>query len=136
GTKYDQKAELVPTVKEWIYEGFSPVIYEGYMMEIVKGRAISRTTTGYEDVYKIIEGMVQFSNYLSDNESERLQSHLKYIATNIKREVSTGSFKSFENIIQFQEIMGNSSIEAKNGLSQKNHYAFNMMDKNVHVRED
>ncbi|MBD1381987.1 polysaccharide lyase 8 family protein [Metabacillus arenae] len=133
-SKYDKKEILVPTVKDWIYNGFSPVIFEGYMMEIVKGRSISRTGTGYQDVFTIIEAMVEVSNYLSDEESEILKSHLKYIANSNKSSFSTGLFTSFETIIKFNDILTDPAIEANKGIDENSHYAFNLMDKTVHLR--
>ncbi len=135
GTKYDRKDVLVPTVKDWIYKGFSPVIFEGYMMEIVKGRAVSRTATGYRDVSTVIEAMVQISNFLNEQERAELQSHLKYTARTIKTDFTTNSFNSLEAIVQFHEIDNDSNIEPKSALNLKDHYAFNIMDKNVHVRD-
>ena len=34
------------------------------MMEIVKGRAVSRTTTGYADVGVIVEAIVDLADYV------------------------------------------------------------------------
>lgn len=135
GTKYDRKEVLIPTVKDWIYKGFSPVIFEGYMMEIVKGRAIARTATGYRDVSTLIEAMVQISNFLDEQESNELQSHLKYIARSIKTDFTTNSFNSLESIVKFHEISNDPNIDPKNALNPEDHYAFNIMDKNVHVRD-
>ncbi|QNG59953.1 silent information regulator protein Sir2 [Bacillus sp. PAMC26568] len=134
GSKYDPKEILVPTVKGWIYKGFIPVIFEGYMMEIVKGRAVSRTGTGYQDVYSIVEGMVGISKHLSMEESEKLKSNIKYIAASIKGNISTASFSSLNAIVDFNNIMNDSGIVAKNEISE-NHYPFNLMDKTVHVRD-
>ncbi|WP_045518500.1 polysaccharide lyase 8 family protein [Neobacillus niacini] len=134
-SQYNPEEILVPTVKEWIYKGFSPVIFEGYMMEIVKGRALSRTGTGYQDVTSIVEAMVDLSSYLNEEESKALQSHIKYIADSSKVKVSSGSFTSYKPIIRFHQIMEDSSVKAKNGIEESNHYAFNLMDKTVHLRD-
>lgn len=134
-SQYNPEEILVPTVKEWIYKGFSPVIFEGYMMESVKGRALSRTGTGYQDVVSIVEAMVDLSSYLNEEESKALQSHIKYIADSSKVKVSSGSFTSYKPIIRFHQIMEDSSIKAKNGIEESNHYAFNLMDKTVHLRD-
>ncbi|WP_419955383.1 polysaccharide lyase 8 family protein [Neobacillus niacini] len=134
-SQYNPKEVLVPTVKEWVYKGFSPVIFEGYMMEIVKGRALSRTGTGYQDVTSIVEAMVDLSNYLGAEESKALKSHIKYIADSSKGKLSSGSFISYDTIIRFNQIMEDSGLEAKNGLEESSHFAFNLMDKTVHLRD-
>ncbi|PLR76286.1 silent information regulator protein Sir2 [Bacillus sp. V3-13] len=134
-SKYNSEELLVPTVKDWIYKGFSPVIFEGYMMEIVKGRAVSRTGTGYQDVNSIVEAMVDLTNYLDKEDSKQLKSHIKYIADTTKGTISTGSFTSYASILNFNQLMTDPEIEAKNGIDEANHYAFNLMDKTVHVRD-
>lgn len=134
-SQYNPKEILVPTVKEWVYKGFSPVMFEGYMMEIVKGRALSRTGTGYQDVTSIIEAMVDLSNYLGDEESKELKSHIKYIADSSKGKLSSGSFTSYDTIIRFNQIIQDSGVEAKNGIEESAHFAFNLMDKTVHLRD-
>ena len=48
---------LIGVVQGWVANGFAPLIFEGWMMEIVKGRAVSRTTTGYDDVAIVVEAV-------------------------------------------------------------------------------
>lgn len=88
------------------------------MMEIVKGRAISRTGTGYQDVYSIVEGMVGISKHLSMEESEKLKSNIKYIAASIKGNISTASFSSLNAIVDFNNIMNDPGIVAKMRLAK------------------
>jgi hyaluronate lyase len=134
-SSYNPEEVLVPTVKNWLYQGFSPVIFEGYMMEIVKGRAVSRTTTGYVDVNSIVEVMVDLTNYLNEEDSQQLKSHIKYIAQTTKGTISPESYTSNGAIVQFNNLMADSKIEAKNAIANENHYAFNLMDKTVHLRD-
>lgn len=134
-SSYNPEEILVPTVKNWLYQGFSPVIFEGYMMEIVKGRAVSRTTTGYVDVNSIVEAMVDLTNYLNEEDSQQLKSHIKYIAQTTKGTINSGSFTSNGAIVQYSNLIKDSKIEAKNAIANENHYAFNLMDKTVHLRD-
>ncbi len=39
-----QPQDKVSTIENWIYNSFLPLIHEGYMSEVVKGRAVSRST--------------------------------------------------------------------------------------------
>jgi hyaluronate lyase len=135
GSKYNPKDILIPTVKDWIYNGFSPIMFEGYIMEIVKGRAVSRTGTGYASAVSVIEAMVDLTNYLSADDSNRLKSHLKYIATTSKVAVNTGGFTSYGAIVNYNNIKNDPTIMAKNGIDSAGHFAFNSMDKTVHIRD-
>lgn len=135
GSKYDKKETLAPIVKDWIYKGFSPVIFEGYMMEIVKGRAISRTGTGYADVNAVVEAMVELCKYLDGDDKKALMSHIKYVVGSMKTGFSSGSYVSPGTIIAYDKLNKDSSIIAKNYLGIGNHFALNSMDKTVHVRD-
>lgn len=135
GTRW-QDDKLLDTVQLWIYTAFSPIIYEGYMMEIVKGRAVSRTATGYASSRSIIESFVELSKGLEGDEKTRLQSHIKYITTRQKEKFNASSFVSLQNILAYDEIMNDATIIPKNALETRAHYAFNLMDKTVHLRDE
>lgn len=135
GSEYDKKETLAPIVKDWIYKGFSPVIFEGYMMEIVKGRAISRTGTGYADVNAVVEAMVELTKYLDGNEKDALRAHIKHVVGSMKAGFSSGSFVSPSAIIEYDKLQKDSTITPRNYLEAGNHFALNSMDKTVHVRD-
>lgn len=132
GTKWSNES-LVEKMSTWIYKAFSPVIYEGYMMEIVKGRGLSRVTTGYSDAVAIIECMTQLSEAMDKDDAEKLKAYIKYI--NDKTSISTNGFLSFKSIIDFNAIINDEKIIAKNALQESEHYDFNSMEKTVHIRE-
>lgn len=134
GTKW-QNDTLLDTVQEWIYRGFAPVMYEGYMMEIVKGRAVSRTGSGYGDASSVIEAFVQLSQSLPQAEQLKLQSYIKYLIENIRSTINPATFVSIQNIAAYEAIVKNSEIKALNPLETNDHYAFNLMDKAIHTRE-
>lgn len=134
GTQW-QNDTLLDTVQEWIYRGFAPVMFEGYMMEIVKGRAVSRTGSGYGDASSVIEAFVQLSQSLPQAEQLKLQSYIKYLKQNIRSTINPASFVSIQNIAAYEAIINNSAIEAVNPLETSDHYAFNLMDKAIHTRD-
>ena len=45
------------------------------------------------------------------------------------------SFTSNGAIVQYSNLIKDSKIEAKNAIANENHYAFNLMDKTVHLRD-
>ena len=135
GTKWQNK-KLLDTVQLWIYTAFSPIIYEGYMMEIVKGRAVSRTASGYVSNRTIIESFVELSKGLVGEEKIRLQSHIKYITSRQRERFNAAGFGSLQNILEYDAIMKDASIVAENAIETNAHYAFNLMDKTVHLRDE
>ncbi len=132
-----QDDTLMETVQEWVYRGFAPIMYEGYMMEIVKGRAASRTASGYADAAGVIEPLLQLALGMVEEDQFTLQSYVKYLANipQIKSRKTDGSFVSISNIASFNSLMKDDSVPAKNPIVQNDHYAFNLMDKTVHLRD-
>ncbi len=80
GTEYAQSDDLVGVVQGWVEHGFAPLIFEGWMMEIVKGRAVSRTATGYDDVAVVVEAIVDLADYATGADAARLKSFAKFTA--------------------------------------------------------
>lgn len=135
GTKWQNK-HLLDTVQLWIYTAFSPIIFEGYMMEIVKGRAASRTATGYVSNRAILEAYIELSNGLTGKDKDKLLSHIKYVAESSPSPVSFESFKSLQNTIAFNDLMSNKDIVGVNAVENEAHFAYNLMDKTVHLRDE
>lgn len=127
--------DLIDKMEMWIYEAFAPVIYEGYMMEVVKGRGISRATTGYADTVAIVECMTQLSEAMDEEKANTLKSYIKYINDVSKVSISTNGFVSLKSIIDFNTTINDKNIVAKNAIDTSKHYEFNIMEKTVHSRE-
>ncbi|MFR4973062.1 MAG: hypothetical protein ACLUB2_06590 [Butyricicoccus pullicaecorum] len=68
-----QPQDKVSTIENWIYNSFLPLIHEGYMSEVVKGRAVSRSTTGYADAVGVVEAMTLLTTFLSESNSKKMQ---------------------------------------------------------------
>lgn len=82
GTGYVPLDSLVGVVRDWVAHGFAPLIFEGWMMEIVKGRAVSRTGTGYGDVTAVVEAVVDLSAYTTGGDTAALEG---YVSTSGRR---------------------------------------------------
>ena len=133
GTQF-QPVDQLDTLQDWIYNCFTPITYEGYVMEIVKGRAISRTGTGYGDCNTIVDCSLQILPFLNEEDGVALREHVKYLVDSRVASKTTAANLSLGVIGSFTEIMNDDTTEAVNH-SATGHYAFNSMDRNVHVRE-
>lgn len=131
-TTYASGGDLVNVVSGWIRDGFAPLIFEGYMMEIVKGRAVSRTTTGYTDVGIIVEAIVDLASYAED--AEALMSYVKFINSGSPETLDPSRFVSPVTIPRYADILADDSIPAADLNPAERSVAFNAMDKNVHIR--
>ncbi|UFU04859.1 polysaccharide lyase family 8 super-sandwich domain-containing protein [Ruania halotolerans] len=134
GTSQTSNADLVAVVTGWVRHGFAPLIYQGWMMEIVKGRAVSRTTTGYTDVRVVAEAIVDLSAYASDQDASDLEAYVKHLDSASPEMLDSSRFDSPVSIARFAQIVGDSSIPAADLNPDEDHVAFNAMDRTVHRR--
>jgi hyaluronate lyase len=134
GTSYARGGDLVGVVQGWVADGFAPLIYEGWMMEIVKGRAVSRTTTGYADVAVVVEAIVDLSGYATGADATALQGYVKHIRQTSRSALNPVSFVSPVSIARYADISADSAIPAKDLNPAERSIAFNAMDRNVHRR--
>ncbi|MFF3288915.1 polysaccharide lyase family 8 super-sandwich domain-containing protein [Streptomyces sp. NPDC003023] len=133
GTAYVPAGSLVGVVQGWVADGFAPLIFEGWMMEIVKGRAVSRTGTGYADVAAVVEAVVDLSAYTAAGDREALEGYVKYVRQTSKAGLDPTSFVSPVSIARYTDVL-NSRAPARNLGPAASHTAFNAMDRTVHRR--
>jgi hyaluronate lyase len=131
GTAYASSDELVQVVQGWVEHGFAPLIFEGWMMEIVKGRAISRPATGYDDVAVVVEAIVDLAGYAATPDAVRLRSYVKFTA---RPTLNPNSFVSPVSIARFADIVADSNIKPADLNPAESSVAFNAMDRTVHRR--
>ncbi|MFI5691187.1 polysaccharide lyase family 8 super-sandwich domain-containing protein [Kribbella sp. NPDC051586] len=131
GTEYAQGDDLVGVVQGWVEHGFAPLIFEGWMMEIVKGRAVSRTATGYDDVAVVVEAIVDLADYAVAADSARLKAFAKFTA---RPTINVNSFVSPVSIGRFADLKNDPAIIPADLNPAASTTAFNAMDRTVHRR--
>ncbi|TDD57914.1 silent information regulator protein Sir2, partial [Kribbella antibiotica] len=130
-TSYAQTAELIGVVQGWVEHGFAPLIFEGWMMEIVKGRAVSRTATGYDDVAVVVEAVVDLADYAAAEDARRLKSFAKFTA---RPTINPNTFVSPVSIARFADLRADPAIVPADLNPAASSTAFNAMDRTVHRR--
>jgi Polysaccharide lyase family 8, N terminal alpha-helical domain/Polysaccharide lyase family 8, super-sandwich domain/Polysaccharide lyase family 8, C-terminal beta-sandwich domain len=133
-TSYVQGDSMVGVVQGWVVDGFAPLIFEGWMMEIVKGRAVSRTTTGYADVAIVVEAIVDLSTYATGTDATALKSYTKFVRQTSRATLNPTSFVSPVSVVRYADILADTSIPAADLNPPERNVAFNAMDKTVHRR--
>ncbi|MFD4629196.1 polysaccharide lyase family 8 super-sandwich domain-containing protein [Streptomyces sp. NPDC058284] len=134
GTGFAHGAELVPTVFGWVRNGFAPLIFEGWMMEIVKGRAVSRTDSGYTDAAVVVEAVVDLSSLATGAEATALKGYVKHVRTTSKAALDPVRFVSPVSIARYADIVADTTVPAADLNAAARSVAFNAMDKTVHRR--
>ncbi|MEO3871027.1 polysaccharide lyase family 8 super-sandwich domain-containing protein [Nonomuraea sp. B12E4] len=122
-------ADLAGVVYRWITDGFAPLIFEGWMMEIVKGRAVSRPATGYEDVGVVVEAIADLADHVDDASARALRKYVKFLPA-----ADTAAFASPVSIARYAAIRADSAIPAADLNPPERCVAFNAMDRTVHRR--
>lgn len=126
GTAYAGDSALVEVVRGWVVNGFAPLIFEGWLMEVVKGRAVSRSTTGYGDVTSIVEAIVDLADYVAD--PVPLNGYVKFLPA-----VDSSAFVSPVSVRRYFDVLA-SSVPAADLNPPARSVAFNAMDRTVHRR--
>ena len=128
GTAYAGGAELVDVVRGWVVDGFAPLIFEGWLMEIVKGRAVSRSTAGYGDVTSVVEAIVDLADYVAD--PVPLTGYVKFLRSVV---TDPAAFVSPVSVQRYADILA-SPVPAADLNPPARSVAFNAMDRTVHRR--
>jgi hyaluronate lyase len=117
---------------QWVYNSFQPVIYNGLIMDMTRGRAISR----YDETSQFIGGetvaaIIQMAQFASPNDAAAFKSMAKYwmqadTVTNFVASTDLGT------VALAQSILADDSIPSRGELI--GHYTFGQMDRVVHLR--
>lgn len=134
GTPWAIKSKNKDNIYKWIFDSFDPIVYKGYVMDMVCGRSISRPKdNGYNKTSGIIEGMMKLSMISDEATSRKILSLVKEWANEASSVIDFGTkFKSINSTNKFYKMMKDKSIvPTKQG---EHDYELNMMDKTIHER--
>ncbi|MFD6954737.1 polysaccharide lyase family 8 super-sandwich domain-containing protein [Streptomyces venezuelae] len=134
GTGFAHGEELVPTVYGWVRNGFAPLMFEGWMMEIVKGRAVSRPDSGYTDVAVVVEAVVDLSSLAAGAMATALKSYVKHVRATSRAPLDPARFVSPVSVVRYADILDDPAVPPADLNPAARSVAFNAMDKTVHRR--
>ena len=121
-------------VIQWVYNAYQPFLYYGAMMDMTRGRAVSRSsnqdhTAGASIMQWLLTLAV--SPFPSTNDAVRMKSMVKYWA-------QVDTFRTFTNNVPLQliapteQLMADTTIQPRGELL--GHWSFASMDQAVHLR--
>jgi hyaluronate lyase len=134
GTAYLPADDLVGVARGWVADSFAPLVFEGWMMEPVKGRAVSRTGTGYADVATVVESAVDLSGYATGADATALAGYVKFVRQESRAAPDGSTFVSPVSAARYADILADASVPAHDLNAARQHTAFNAMDRTVHRR--
>ncbi|MFD8571555.1 polysaccharide lyase family 8 super-sandwich domain-containing protein [Streptomyces sp. NPDC059639] len=134
GTGFANGGELVPVIDGWVRNGFAPLIFEGWMMEAVKGRSVSRTGTGYADVATVVEAVVDLASLATGDRATALAGYVKHVRATSRAALDPATFVSPLSVVRYTAILADTSVPAADLNPPARSVAFNAMDRTVHRR--
>jgi len=116
----------------WVYESFEPVIYRGSMMEMVRGREISRSgSQDHGTGHIVLASVLRLAQFAPSAEATKLKKLAKsWIETDTYRNTLTSD--SLVTILLAKEVLADTGLTAKPELV--GHWTFPGMDRVVHRR--
>ncbi|HCW7232479.1 TPA: polysaccharide lyase 8 family protein [Staphylococcus aureus] len=107
------------TLKSWIDDGFMPLIYKGEMMDLSRGRAISRENeTSHSASATVMKSLLRLSDTMDKSTKAKYK---KIVKTSVESDSSykqTDYLSSYSDISKMKSLMEDSTIST-NGLTQQ-----------------
>lgn len=123
------------TLKSWIDEGFMPLIYKGEMMDLSRGRAISRENeTSHSASATVMKSLLRLSDTMDDSTKTKYKQIVKTSVESDSSYKQTDYLNSYSDIDKMKSLMEDSTIST-NGLTQQLKI-YNDMDRVTYHNKD
>ncbi|HDV4332257.1 TPA: polysaccharide lyase 8 family protein [Staphylococcus aureus] len=118
-TPFNDSNQNDTTLKSWIDDGFMPLIYKGEMMDLSRGRAISRENeTSHSASATVMKSLLRLSDTMDKSIKAKYK---KIVKTSVESDSSykqTDYLSSYSDISKMKSLMEDSTIST-NGLTQQ-----------------
>ncbi len=134
-TPFNDSNQNDTTLKSWIDDGFMPLIYKGEMMDLSRGRAISRENeTSHSASATVMKSLLRLSDAMDDSTKAKYK---KIVKTSVESDSSykqTDYLNSYSDIDKMKSLIEDSTIST-NGLTQQLKI-YNDMDRVTYHNKD
>ena len=97
----------------WIHQGFLPLIYKGGLMDMTRGRSLSRKVQNdHYAAVEVLRGILRIAEASDQQEKAKLQGLVKDIVSSDDFYDTFKSLKSFYDVHLFESLMSNQMVEA------------------------
>ena len=123
------------TLKSWIDEGFMPLIYKGEMMDLSRGRAISRENeTSHSASATVMKSLLRLSDAMDDSTKAKYKKIVKSSVESDSSYKQNDYLNSYSDIDKMKSLIEDSTIST-NGLTQQLKI-YNDMDRVTYHNKD
>ncbi|HDH6541416.1 TPA: polysaccharide lyase 8 family protein [Staphylococcus aureus] len=134
-TPFNDSNQNDTTLKSWIDDGFMPLIYKSEMMDLSRGRAISRENeTSHTASATVMKSLVRLSDTMDDSTKTKYKQIIK---TSVKSDSSYNQndyLNSYSDIDKMKKLIDDKSITTNNLTQQLKIY--NDMDRVTYHNKD
>lgn len=134
-TPFNDSNQNDTTLKSWIDDGFMPLIYKSEMMDLSRGRAISRENeTSHSASATVMKSLLRLSDAMDDSTKAKYK---KIVKTSVKSDSTykqNDYLSSYSDISKMKSLMEDSAIST-NGLTQQLKI-YNDMDRVTYHNKD
>lgn len=134
-TPFNDSNQNDTTLKSWIDDGFMPLIYKSEMMDLSRGRAISRENeTSHSASATVMKSLLRLSDAMDDSTKAKYK---KIVKTSVKSDSTykqNDYLSSYSDISKMKSSMEDSTIST-NGLTQQLKI-YNDMDRVTYHNKD
>ncbi|RNB48920.1 hyaluronate lyase [Staphylococcus aureus] len=134
-TPFNDKTQNDTTLKSWIDDGFMPLIYKGEMIDLSRGRAISRENeTSHSASATVMKSLLRLSDAMDDSTKAKYKKIVKSSVESDSSYKQNDYLNSYSDIDKMKSLMTDNSI-SKNGLTQQLKI-YNDMDRVTYHNKD
>lgn len=134
-TPFNDSNQNDTTLKSWIDDGFMPLIYKSEMMDLSRGRAISRENeTSHSASATVMKSLLRLSDAMDDSTKAKYK---KIVKTSVKSDSTykqNDYLSSYSDISKMKSLMEDITIST-NGLTQQLKI-YNDMDRVTYHNKD
>lgn len=95
----------------WIHEGFLPLIYRGELMDMTRGRSLSRKSqSDHTAAVEVLRGILRIAEVSEPSEKNKLQEIVKNIIQSDNYYDTFLSLKSFYDVYLFETLLSNNMV--------------------------
>ncbi|HCW7634546.1 TPA: polysaccharide lyase 8 family protein [Staphylococcus aureus] len=118
-TPFNDKTQNNTTLKSWIDDGFLPLIYKGEMMDLSRGRAISRENeTIHSASATVMKSLLRLSDAMDESTKAKYKQIVKTSVKSDSRYKQNDYLSSYSDISKMKSLIEDSTIST-NGLTQQ-----------------
>lgn len=127
-TDYKISNQELDMVYKWINQSFLPLIVKGELMDMSRGRSISReAASSHAAAVEVLRGFLRLANMSNEERNLDLKSTIKTIVTSNKFYNVFNNLKSYSDIANMNKMLNDSTVATK--PLKSNLSTFNSMDR-------